>query len=107
MTCLLGNTESRTVYHNFQLDHLNSDAMDPSHRQYQRYLETQFFVPPGDTHRFFSHHVDAKIPQDPNLVGDKGFFNVFPLSLQSDQLAEASAASSLGKTPFFKNPHHQ
>ncbi len=104
MTCLLGNTESRTVYHNFHLDNLNSNAMDPSHLLYQRYLENQFFVPPGDTHRFFSHHVDAKIPQVPETNGDKGFFNVFPLSLQSDQLTDSSTASSLGEDPCFPPP---
>ena len=98
MTCLLGNTENRTVYHNFQLNGLNTDAMDPSHHLYQRYLEANFFVPPHDPSSFFSHLVDNKIPTAPNATGDKGYFNVFPMSLLSEDLyRSAAAASNLGK----------
>jgi hypothetical protein len=99
MVCLLGNTESRTVYHNFHLGNLNSDTMDPTHLQYQRYLENQFFVPPGDNRFFFSHYVNNTIPAAPNFRNNKGRFNVFPLSLVSDSLHRATASnSSLGKT---------
>lgn len=95
MTCLMGNTENRVVYHNFNLQQLNSDAMDPSQHMYQRYLEHQFFVPPNDTHPFFVSHVDNKIPATPSLGSDKGMFNVFPLALNLPARSPG-ASSSLG-----------
>jgi hypothetical protein len=97
MTCLLGNTESRTVYHQFQLNHLNSNAMDPTHCYYQKYLEDHFFIPPYDDQPYFSHYTDNKLPQAPSTTETKGLFNLFPLSLCSDQVVQSSSStSSLG-----------
>ena len=95
MTCLMGNTENRVVYHNFNLQHLNSDTRDPTHQMYQRYLEHQFFVPPNDTHPFFVSHVDNKIPTTVAHGADKGDYNVFPLALNLP-VKSTGASSSLG-----------
>lgn len=76
----MGDTETRTVYDNFELKNINSNAMDYSHLLYQKYLEHQFFLPPGD-HAYFNHMTDIVIPTQPTKDGDKGLFNVFPLSL--------------------------
>ncbi len=43
MACLLGHTESRTVFNNFELENLNSNAMDHTHLLYERYLQNNFF----------------------------------------------------------------
>lgn len=80
MTALLGDTETRAVYDNFELKNLNSDAMDASHEFYQKYLEHHFFVPAGET-AYFNHTQDILIPETPSTAREKGCFNVFPLSL--------------------------
>jgi len=101
MTCLWGNTETRAVFDNFQLQNLHANSMDPTHLMYQRYLEEHFFVPPGDTSLFFNHYIDNNIPAQAITNGDKGFYNVFPLSLLSNKL-DHTPSSNLGNFFIYK-----
>jgi len=97
MTCLLGDTETRTVFDNFELKNIDSDAMDTSHLLYQNYLEHHFFLPPSAVvpSRYFSHMCDNLLPVTPSTTLDKGLFNVFPLSLTSLE-GRRAAQSTLG-----------
>ncbi len=54
MSCLLGNTEARTVYRNFDLANLNVNLSDRTHMLYNRYLTYNCLVPP-DEKRYFAH----------------------------------------------------
>jgi len=54
MTCLLGNTEARTVYRNFDLANLNVNLADRTHMLYNRYLCYNRFLPPGEKN-YFAH----------------------------------------------------
>jgi hypothetical protein len=94
MTCILGNTEHRVIYNNFALKNLNSNAMDYSHSLYLKYLEYNYFLPAGDSRHYFSHMKQSTIPTAPSLESEKGLFNVFPLSLLSDDLVKHSNRSS-------------
>ena len=96
MQALLSNTESRTTYSNFKLDNLNTNTMDYSHLNYEKYLQNNYFLPLGEK-KYFAHTKNNIIPIAPvNDVG-KGLFNVFPLSLESEQLNPKNyATSSLG-----------
>ena len=94
MTCILGNTEHRVIYNNFALKNLNSNAMDYSHSLYLKYLEYNYFLPAGDSRHYFSHMKQNTIPTAPSLESEKGLFNVFPLSLLSDDLVKHSNRSS-------------
>jgi hypothetical protein len=40
LTVLMGNTEARTVYRNFDLQNLHINSADPTHALYQRYCPT-------------------------------------------------------------------
>ena len=96
MQALLSNTESRTVYNNFKLENLNTNTMDHSHLAYEKYLQNNYFLPLGEK-KYFDHTRNNLIPVNPvNNIG-KGLFNVFPLSLESEQLNPKNyATSSLG-----------
>jgi hypothetical protein len=96
MQALLNNTESRTTYNNFKLDNLNTNTMDYSHLNYEKYLQNNYFLPLGER-KYFDHTRNNIVPIAPvNDVG-KGLFNVFPLSLESEQLNPKNyATSSLG-----------
>jgi hypothetical protein len=111
MTCLLGNTEKRTVYDNFELHNLNLNAHDYSHELYEKYLENHRYIPPkygalrstaGGV--YWAHTTSNQLPTVPSDIVSKGLFNVFPLSLTSDQLNKAATASTLGKTHVFSTP---
>ena len=111
MTCLLGNTEKRTVYDNFELHNLNLNAHDYSHELYEKYLENHRYIPPkygalrstaGGV--YWAHTTSNQLPTVPSDLLSKGLFNVFPLSLTSDQLNKAATASTLGKPHFFSPP---
>jgi hypothetical protein len=52
MTCLLGNTEARTVYRNFDLANLNVNLADRTHMLYNRCLCYNRFLPPGEKNYF-------------------------------------------------------
>jgi hypothetical protein len=95
MRCLLGNTEVRTIYQNFELLNLNINSPDRSHHLYTRYLQTQKFIPPGDVN-YFEHSSTNNVPTEPSKTEGKGAFNVFALSLTSDEL-DRTSSSSLGK----------
>lgn len=96
MTVLLGNSESRSVYKNFHLDKLNENGLDYSHYTYQKYLQYNKFIPPGDRN-YFVHTLynNVNVP----TADSKGQFNLFPLDL-TDQFGgggSGSGSSSGGK----------
>jgi hypothetical protein len=82
MTVLLGNTESRIVYKNFNLENLNSNELDQSHFIYQKYLQYNRFVPQYEKN-YFAHTALNKKPSIPSTTDNKGMFNIFPLDLMS------------------------
>jgi hypothetical protein len=96
MSCLLGNTESRIVYKNFNLENLNSNAHDESHYNYQKYLQYNKFIPQNDNNYFIHTALNIK-PNPASTEEDKGWFNIFPLDLMSitDELKIPS--TNLGK----------
>jgi hypothetical protein len=95
MRCLLGNTEVRTIYQNFELLNLHTNAPDRSHLLYTHYLQNQKFLPPHETN-YFEHTCSNLVPPEPSKTEGKGTFNIFPLSLTSDEM-DHSSSSSLGK----------
>jgi hypothetical protein len=97
MTMLLGNTESRTVYHNFHLDNLNSNSLDYSHDLYQTYLRNNYFLPPNEKN-YFVHMVNNTLPTQPSNEIGKGMMNIFPLDLVLHDFNKP--AISLGKFDF-------
>jgi hypothetical protein len=80
MTAVMGNTEARVVYKNFQLENLNSNTMDYSHYHYMKYLQYNNFIPAGDK-KYFAHMQMNTVPNNPSLTTGKGLFNLFPLDL--------------------------
>ena len=111
MTVLLGNTEKRVVYKNFELQNLHQNIPDYSHTNYEYYLENNFFIPPGEGdegRKYWAHNTTNRMPTLVSTTEDKGLFNIFPLDLLSLE-AKSTAAASLGKnkihppTLFFFN----
>ena len=99
LTVLMGNTEARTVYRNFDLQNLHINSADPTHALYQRYLSYNNFIPPNES-KYFAHTSSCLLaPDEPSRVADKGLFNVFPLSLTADEL-NRSSSSTLGLVLF-------
>ena len=98
MTCLLGNSEKRQVYDNFELQNLNSNKHDYTHITYQKYLETNYFVVPNED-SFWAHMMTNQLPQAPSGTADKGLFNCFPLCLTSDDLFK-TPSSNIGEPSF-------
>jgi hypothetical protein len=95
MKILLGNTEARTIYQNFELLNLNSNAPDRTHELYTKYLQSHRFIPPGEKN-YFEHTCHNNVPVTSSTTDDKGAFNIFPLSLTSDEM-DRTSSSSLGK----------
>ena len=102
MTCLLGNTETRTVYRNFELNNLNVNLGDRSHMLYASYLSYNRFLPPEES-RYFAHLATNTLAAAPgNADNEKGAFNIFPLSLTTSEMQQSkSVSSSLGKGKIF------
>jgi len=98
MTVLLGNTESRVVYKNFHLDHLDKNDMDITHDTYQRYLQYNRFVPPGEKN-YFVHTMNNILPS-PATATEKGLFNIFPLDLTSPLSAANSSIGVVASSPL-------
>jgi hypothetical protein len=98
MTCLLGNTETRTVYRNFELNNLNVNLGDRSHMLYASYLSYNRFLPPEES-RYFAHLATNTLAAAPgNADNEKGAFNIFPLSLTTGEMQQSkSVSSSLGR----------
>lgn len=94
MRILLGNTEARTIFQNFELLNLNTNLPDRSHHLYTRYLQTEHFIPPAENN-YFEHMADNNIPTEPSKTDGKGAFNIFALSLTTDEM-NRSSSSSLG-----------
>ena len=95
MSCILGNTEVKTVYQNFELLNLHLNSPDRSHLLYMRYLQANRFIPPNEMN-YFEHTCTNSVPVQPSKTEGKGAFNVFPLALTSDEM-DRSSSSSLGK----------
>jgi hypothetical protein len=96
MTCLLGNTETRTVYRNFELSNLNVNLSDRTHMLYNRYLCYNHFLPP-DEKRYFAHMTTNTLAATPGSTDEeKGAFNIFPMSLTTEEMSK-STSSALGK----------
>jgi hypothetical protein len=93
MTCLLGNTENRIVFDNFELQNLNSDAQDYTHGMYQKYLETNHFIAPEQEQNYWSHTKSCVLPKTPSTAKEKGLFNIFPLCLTSDELFKTPSSN--------------
>ena len=98
MTVLVGNTEKRMVYKNFELNNLHQNLPDYTHINYERYLESNYFIPPGEgmERKYWAHTVSNLIPTVVSREEGKGLFNIFPLDLLSLD-TKANAASSLGR----------
>ena len=94
---MYGNTETRQVYKNFQLENLTLNSQDMSHFVYIKYLQYNLFNPPSEKN-YFSHCKLNVNPTTPTNT-DKGLFNVFPLDLMSDDLK--TSTTSLGKLFIF------
>ncbi len=119
MTVLVGNTEKRVVYKNFELNNLHQNSPDFSHTTYEYYLENNYFIPPpsssssssggsgGDSgsegRKYWAHAISNLLPTAVSTTTDKGLFNVFPLDLLALD-AKNTTASSLGKN---YPPQHQ
>jgi len=103
MTCLLGNTENRIVFDNFELQNLNSDAQDYTHGMYQKYLETNHFIAPEQEQNYWSHTKSCVLPKTPSTAKEKGLFNIFPLCLTSDELFK-TPSSNIGMYPCPPTP---
>ena len=95
MTCLVGNSEKREVYDNFEFHNLNSNKHDYTHVMYQKYLETNYFVVPNED-GFWAHMMTNRLPRNPSPTADKGCMNIFPLCLTSDDLFK-TPSSNIGK----------
>jgi hypothetical protein len=105
MTCLMGDTEKRVVYDGFELLNLNSNAHDHTHELYQKYLETKYFVVPGER-AYWAHMTNNVLPGTPSSETAKGLFNVFPLCLDSDELhSRTSRGSNMGESPGRRKKH--
>lgn len=98
LTCLLGNTETRTVYRNFEINNLNRNLGDRSHMAYARYLSYNRFIPANEK-RYWAHLTTNTLAAPPGSVdNEKGAFNVFPIALTTEELSK-STSSALGKSP--------
>jgi len=96
MTLLRGNSESRTVYRNFELLNLHVNLSDRSHKLYNNYLCYNRFLPPDES-RYFAHLTTNTLAPAPGSTElQKGSFNVFPVNLATEELSKSST-SSLGK----------
>jgi hypothetical protein len=109
MTCLMGNTEKRVIHHGFELLNLNSDAHDYTHEVYQKYLENNYFIVPGEQ-AYWAHMTNSMLPGTPSKDKAKGLFNVFPLRLDSDDLHSKTSGgggggggSNMGEYFFFRS----
>ena len=108
MTVLVGNTEKRIVYKNFELLNLHQNKQDFTHTNYEHYLENNYFLPPpgpdggedGASRLYWAHTTNNLLPREVSTTLDKGLFNVFPLDLMSLE-SRNSTASSLGSV-FYK-----
>lgn len=89
MTVLLGHSEHRKVYKNFALENLNRDNLDVTHKHYEKYLQYNYFTPPGEKN-YFAHTMFNTIT--PNTQEYEGSVNIFPLDLESDEIKTPSTA---------------
>jgi hypothetical protein len=105
MTALVGNTEKRIVYKNFELQNLHQNLPDYSHTNYEHYLENNYFIPPGEggERKYWAHSIYNLLPETVSTTEDKGLFNVFALDLLALDVKN-TPASSLGRVLFFFQP---
>ena len=88
---IMGNSERRTVYKNFELLNLHTNAHDFSHANYERYLKNARFIGHQETN-YWAHTVSNLLPLNPPQTDrDK-------IDLTSENLKKnATSGSSLGK----------
>ena len=91
LTMLMWNSERRTVYKNFELLNLHTNAHDFLHANYERYLKNARFIGPQETN-YWAHTVSNLLPLNPPQTDrDK-------IDLTSENLKKnATSGSSLGK----------
>ena len=95
LRCVLGNSETKQLYNNFELLNLDNNKADYTHQLYARYLQYHRFIPPNETN-YFEHMSTINLPIDPpSTTANKGACNIFPLSLTSEDLNK-STSSALG-----------
>jgi hypothetical protein len=103
MVCLMGNTEQRKIYRNFEHLNLNLNKADQTHQLYTRYLKNNQFIPPGEN-GYFAHIANSQLVADPGSTDTgKGAFNIFPLSLTSEELNKTTS-QSIGKAIALSPP---
>lgn len=96
----MGNSEQRKVYRNFEHLNLNVNKADQSHGLYMRYLKNNQFIPPGET-GYYAHTANSQLVANAgSTTTGKGGFNVFPLSLTSEELSKTTS-QSIGTQFFF------
>ena len=61
---LMWNSERRTVYKNFELLNLHTNAHDFLHANYERYLKNARFIGPQETN-YWAHTVSNLLPLNP------------------------------------------
>ena len=98
--CYLGASETKNIYRNFEINNLNSNAADYTHHLYTRYLQYQRFIPPNETN-YFAHTFTNVLPEPPSTTTGKGCFNVFPLSLTSEELNKTTSTALGNHCPGF------
>ncbi len=93
MACVLGNSETRKLYNNFELNNLNSNNHDRTHMLYVQYLKYNRFLPPDECN-YFAHMTTNTLPDEPGETTlQKGAVNLFPLDLSSEELNKTSSAA--------------
>lgn len=98
MVCYLGNNDTRKVYRNFDLQNLNTNALDYTHLLYERYLQNNHFIPPGDR-TYWAHMKNDWLPQPVSNDAGKGLCNLFPIALDTEELNKTSSMNlGIGQT---------
>ena len=92
---LVGSGDKKEVFAQFELNHLDSEAVDASHTRYTRYLEAERFIPTGGQ-SFWSHTATNEVSTRVAATQTRGLFNIFPLSLMDPSLDLIPPGSMLG-----------
>jgi len=98
MRVLIGQGDQRRVFNQFELLNLNSSKRDPTHLRYIKYLEAEAFLPLNGDQPYWNH-ISNNVLADNTLpiAAHRGHFNVFPISLVSEELDRTPPGTHLGK----------
>jgi hypothetical protein len=80
------NSERRTVYKNFELLNLHTNAHDFLHANYERYLKNARFIGPQETN-YWAHTVSNLLPLNPPQT-DRDKIDLTSENLKKMQLAD-------------------